>query len=53
MAARRIGRRLFSALSITRASAKPSTSSTATVMTVISAVTPKDCHHSASVSTTQ
>ena len=49
MAARRIGRSDFSALAITSASAKPRTSSTATVTTVMNTVTASACHHSASV----
>ena len=53
MAARITGRIDDSALTITRASAKPSTSSTATVMTVMSTVTPIAVHHSWSVRMTR
>ncbi len=49
IAARRVGRRDRRAFAITRASPKPSTSSTATVTTVMKTVTPSACHHSPSV----
>ena len=53
MAARRTGWIAFSALAMTSASAKPRTSSTATVTTVMSAATSSACHQSWSVRTTQ
>ncbi len=52
IAARRIGRIARSALTMTRASAKPSTSSTATVTRVSSSVTPSAVHQIWSVRTT-
>jgi hypothetical protein len=58
MKVRRNGRRTPSARcitmasGITMASAKPRTSSTATVITVMSTVTPTACHHKLSVSVT-
>ena len=53
IAARRMGRRARSALTITRARPKPRTSSTATVTRVMNAVTPMACHHRESVRITQ
>ncbi|WP_242471979.1 hypothetical protein [Blastococcus sp. TML/C7B] len=53
MAARMIGRIEDSALAITIASAKPRTSSTSTVTTVMSIVTPRAFHHRLSVRITQ
>ena len=53
MAARSTGRSDESAFAITMASAKPRTSSTATVTTVMKTVTRMDCHHSESVRITQ
>jgi len=49
IAARRTGRIAASALAMTSARAKPSTSSTATVTTVMSTVTQMACHHSGSL----
>src|SRR5215213_3266798 len=49
MAARRTGRRDFRAFDMTSASAKPRTSSTTTVTTVMKTVTATACHHSPSV----
>src|SRR3954471_19463168 len=49
MAARRTGRSDCRAFDITSASAKPRTSSTTTVTTVMNTVTATACHHSASV----
>ena len=46
MAARTTGRIALSAFIITRARAKPRTSSTATVTTVMNSVTAIDVHHS-------
>jgi hypothetical protein len=52
IAARRTGRIAWSAFIITRARAKPSTSSTATVTTVMNTVTANEIHQIWSVSTT-
>ena len=49
MTVRRTGRIARSALSITSASPKPSTSSTATVTTVMKTVTPNEVHQTESV----
>ena len=49
MTVRRTGRSPRSALSITSASPKPRTSSTATVTTVMKTVTPNEVHQTESV----
>src|SRR3954469_15229603 len=53
MAARTTGRIEDSILAMTMARAKPRTSSTTTVTTVMNSVTPSACHHSESVRMTQ